>query len=306
MKRICLFVLAMALLVGLVGCGQKSDEDKDATSNMPPNLTGEWKQINSNSEDSYQEATITGDVIEIYWVYNGGDTKALYWSGTFIEPTTSDEPYSWVSKNDHEKTDLALLASGDDTKKFTYEDAQISYSASALETTTIVRLEKLQDEVKETVSNVGQGESHSENSVNGWSPEDFSFYNDNGDEKAFTTTNENYIMLSSYESLFTYRGIEIGDRATTALEKYEIPYGAAYGSNQDMFEYNENVDLNKEIKDYAKRNNEEFAIILGFDEEFNSVNVYDIIQSDTPIQDMWLFGFIIEDEKISDIWISKW
>ena len=73
------------------------------------------------------------------------DTNAneLYWAGTYDAPTTADEPYTWDSKNDTEKTDNALLASGDATKTFTYEDGEISYQASALGTTKTIRLEKV-------------------------------------------------------------------------------------------------------------------------------------------------------------------
>lgn len=37
---------------------------------------------------------------------------------------------------------MALLASGDDTKDFTFKDGVISYEASAMGTTTTVKLEK--------------------------------------------------------------------------------------------------------------------------------------------------------------------
>lgn len=107
-----------------------------------PDLTGDWKQVNAASEDSYQVATIQGDTIEIYWVTESAETKSLYWAGTFVAPETADEPYTWESANDTEKTDSALLASGDETKTFTYQDGQISYDVSAMGMTQTVRLEK--------------------------------------------------------------------------------------------------------------------------------------------------------------------
>ena len=115
---------------------------KTPVNDTPPDLTGEWKQVNSNSEDSYQSATIADGVVEVYWVSDGGDTKSLYWAGTYEAPTAAGESYSWDSQNDHDKTDMALLASGDDQKTFTYENGQISYEVSVLGTTTTVRLEK--------------------------------------------------------------------------------------------------------------------------------------------------------------------
>lgn len=152
-KKILTAMIAAALLAMLTACGGTASTSTDNGSaqntasqkteeKQPADLTGDWKQVNSSSDDSYQQATISGDTIEIYWVSDGGDTKSLYWAGSFEAPTTADEPYSWESKNDHDKTDSALMASSDDTKKFTYEKNQISYEASALGTTTTIRLEK--------------------------------------------------------------------------------------------------------------------------------------------------------------------
>lgn len=152
-KKILTAMIAAALLAMLTACGGTASTSTDngsaqntasqkAEEKQPADLTGDWKQVNSSSDDSYQQATISGDTIEIYWVSDGGDTKSLYWAGSFEAPTTADEPYSWESKNDHDKTDSALMASSDDTKKFTYEKKQISYEASALGTTTTIRLEK--------------------------------------------------------------------------------------------------------------------------------------------------------------------
>lgn len=152
-KKILTAMIAAALLAMLTACGGTASTSTDngsaqntasqkAEEKQPADLTGDWKQVNSSSDDSYQQATISGDTIEIYWVSDNGDSKSLYWAGSFEAPTTGDEPYSWESKNDHDKTDSALMASSDDTKKFTYEKNQISYEASALGTTTTIRLEK--------------------------------------------------------------------------------------------------------------------------------------------------------------------
>lgn len=152
-KKILTAMIAAALLAMLTACGGTTSAGTGSAQNtnaasqkaeekQPADLTGDWKQVNSSSDDSYQQATISGDTIEIYWVSDNGDSKSLYWAGSFEAPTTADEPYSWESKNDHDKTDSALMASSDDTKKFTYEKNQISYEASALGTTTTIQLEK--------------------------------------------------------------------------------------------------------------------------------------------------------------------
>lgn len=143
MKKIVFTVLTLVLMLSLCACSKDSAPAPSNEPATPPDLTGEWKQINSNSDDAWQAATITGDTITINWVSDGGDTKSLYWAGTFTAPTTADEPYSWDSANDKEQTSKALLASGDETKTFTYANGQLSYEASALGTTVTVKMEKV-------------------------------------------------------------------------------------------------------------------------------------------------------------------
>lgn len=145
MKKLVIILLCLALLIIVfTGCSPSSPTNSgNATEKQIPDLSSEWKQANSKSEDSYQAATISGDMIEIYWVSDNGDTKSLYWAGSFVAPATADEPYKWVSVNDHSKTDSALLASSAESKTMTYEKGVLSYEASALGTTSIIKLEKL-------------------------------------------------------------------------------------------------------------------------------------------------------------------
>lgn len=133
MKKIITIMLAVMITFTFVGCSKNSE---------PVDLTGEWIQSNSNSEDSWQAATISENNIEVNWVTDNGDTKSLYWYGTYTEPTEPGDSYSWISKNDTSKTEYSLLASTDKTKKFKYENGVISYEVSALGTTTIVKLER--------------------------------------------------------------------------------------------------------------------------------------------------------------------
>lgn len=147
-KKLTIISLCVALLITIfTGCSStptSSGNGGKTSEKQMPDLTGEWKQSNSKSEDSYQAATISGNTIEIYWVSDKGDTKSLYWAGSFVAPTTADEPYSWTSKNDHSKTESALLASSDDIKTMTYKNGVLSYEASAMGTTTTVKLKKQQ------------------------------------------------------------------------------------------------------------------------------------------------------------------
>ncbi|PRB67144.1 hypothetical protein [Arthrobacter sp. MYb213] len=143
--------ISLAFLIFLVGCAgtaSTAESSSETTSNnevaqsVPADLTGDWKQTNSQSEDAYQVATVRDEVITIDWVTNNGDTKSTYWVGTFEAPTTLQEPYIWSSKRDKKATDTALLASTSDSKEFTFDNEQISYEAGILGTTTTVRLSK--------------------------------------------------------------------------------------------------------------------------------------------------------------------
>ena len=94
---------AGALALTLAGCGSpekpESGSDQPTTAQEQPKQEekgaaarsdGEWTQSNKNSEDSYQVATLSGDTITINWVSNGGDTKSLYWAGSYVAPTEGD------------------------------------------------------------------------------------------------------------------------------------------------------------------------------------------------------------------------
>lgn len=140
-KRFTLLFFVVMTAIILTGCDSKTAISSTSKKEIP-NLIGEWKQTNSDSEDAYQAATINDNEIVINWVSDNGATKALYWAGTYIAPTTDDETYVWDSENDHDQTDLALLASSDNIKKMTYEKGVLSYEMSALGTTTTVKLEK--------------------------------------------------------------------------------------------------------------------------------------------------------------------
>ena len=147
MKKMSIITICVALLITLfTGCSStptSSGNGDNTPKKQIPDLAGEWKQSNSESDDAYQAATISGNTIEIYWVSNNGDTKSIYWVGSFVAPKTADEPYIWNSKNDHSKTQNAMLASNDDTKTMTYQNGVLSYKASAMGTTTTVKLHLL-------------------------------------------------------------------------------------------------------------------------------------------------------------------
>lgn len=148
MKRgIAALVAVAALSVGLSACGgtgsagaqDGSGQQKTVETPKPDDLTGTWKQTNGNDKDHYQQATVTADKIEINWI--SPDSTSLYWSGSFTAPTKAGD-YSWTSKGDKQKMASSLLASQAESKDFKYTNGEITYSASALGTTTTVRLKK--------------------------------------------------------------------------------------------------------------------------------------------------------------------
>lgn len=149
-KTVSALALVALLGMGVVGCsgepassGTKGDTQSPAAEEKqeapePVDLTGEWKQSNSNDPESFQSATITADTIEVFW--NAPDTKSLYWAGTVEVPQDGSTSFAWDSVNDKTKTDSAILASGDDTKTFTFENGELSYDVTAMGTTMTVRL----------------------------------------------------------------------------------------------------------------------------------------------------------------------
>jgi len=141
MKRLLVIILSLGLCLAVAGCGSESRE-KSKEPEKPLDLSGKWVQSNSDSDDMWHEAIIKDDEITIHWVSNDGDTKDLYWAGSYVAPTEPGDTYSWESENDTSKTDMALLASTSKTKEFTYENDELVYEASAMGSDMTIRLKK--------------------------------------------------------------------------------------------------------------------------------------------------------------------
>ena len=109
---------------------------------QPADLTGTWKQTNSGSDDSWMEAEITADTITIQWVSDNGDTKSLYWKGSYNAPDKAGD-WKWTSQGDTAAMQASLLGSQDATKDFTYTKADgVSWETTAMGTTTVVKTAK--------------------------------------------------------------------------------------------------------------------------------------------------------------------
>lgn len=59
MKKALSFFAMLCCAFSLVACGAPAEP-------QIPDLTGGWKQVNTTSADSYQQAVIQGGTIEIY------------------------------------------------------------------------------------------------------------------------------------------------------------------------------------------------------------------------------------------------
>ena len=146
--------VAGLLILGLGACGNASDAktaDAGSTSQsqttkkpveQPADLTGTWKQTNSGSTDSWMEAEITADTITVQWVSDNGDTKSLYWKGSYSAPDKAGD-WKWTSQGDTAAMQASLLGSQDATKDFTYTKADgVSWETTAMGTTTVVKTAK--------------------------------------------------------------------------------------------------------------------------------------------------------------------
>lgn len=139
-------VLLATTLTACANTNNASGENKQTTTTRqetkkePLNLTGTWKTQNNNG--SWQEAVIDDTTITINWMSDNGNTKSLYWKGTYQKPTTTDTTYKWTSQADKDANNASLLASTDDSKEFTYTNNEITYQTSALGATTTNHLTK--------------------------------------------------------------------------------------------------------------------------------------------------------------------
>lgn len=124
-------VIAIFCVALCCGCSSKS---------QVPDLSGHWKEVNSDSGFEHY-AYIKGKTITIYMSTDDGQTKELYWIGSFKAPTTDDSSYSWVSKK-NPKTNDSIFGSLDSTKKFTYEDGQLTYEFVILGVSSTIKMEK--------------------------------------------------------------------------------------------------------------------------------------------------------------------
>ena len=70
----------------------------------------------------------------------------LYWSGSYVAPTSTEDEYTWESVNDKIKTDSALMASTQDSKTFKYKNGELSYDVSIMGESGTITLVKSEND----------------------------------------------------------------------------------------------------------------------------------------------------------------
>ena len=145
-KYVIVIVLLIGTLVALAVVPRFVDGFKPANELLMtmqpgevPDLRGYW--IMEPDNGTSMGAQIIDDTITMKWLTDDG-TQALYWVGSYVSPKDDDLPYEWTSINDKSKTEMAILASSDDTKEFTFDGTYISFTASAMGVTRTIKLHR--------------------------------------------------------------------------------------------------------------------------------------------------------------------
>lgn len=197
--------LALLIAISLTACGSTkssgniNNSDTTAEAIEPLDLTGNYEQ--KNHKETFQAAYIKDDRIEVFWIMDNGDSKLLYWSGTYTSPVNGDEPYSWDSQNDKTRTNTALMASGDEIKTFTYENGELSYKVTIQGQTKEVTLVPSENDY----TYLGQGTGSAAEATNL--------------EKAFLS-DSGYQFVKTEYSNYVYYGLAL----TNPNKEYAIEY----------------------------------------------------------------------------------
>ena len=180
-------------------------------------LLGNW--VPKHSEDPCQAGYITEDTIEIYWISDGGETVALYWSGSYEELKEAVTSYSWDSVNDSSKTDGQLLVSDDDVKTFTYENGGLSYSVTVSDVTATYELVMTDEDYLTGIGTASGGEG---TLGSAWEIECITIFFDEG------TTQEHILEIQSEINSWDEVSYTEYTSAEQAWEEYKEKYFSDY------------------------------------------------------------------------------
>lgn len=257
-RKIIVLLLASMLALSMGACTKSKEGTQDINTESqkeePTSLIGIWKSEVNNS--SYQEAVISESSIEINWVSDNGKTKSLYWSGTYSEPTEKTDNYTWISENNKQQTDAALMASGDDTKEFTFKNNVISYEVSALGTTKTMELSQISKSIPEELRKEQSAGDDSELTLNYLLPPDFVRWNMAAQEVRDNEVREEntlYSIVNDNIEYVNYKPMKSKDKYTSSLD---LTYCfldnklKAYWCSYDKDMLSKPIDVYSEIKNY--------------------------------------------------------
>lgn len=105
-----------------------------------PSMIGTWKQSNSDTGDILAQAEITAGSIQIN--LKTRDSSDIYWLGSFDTDTDPAVLSEVTSLGDSDAMANSLFGSQDKTKKFAYDNGELTYKFTMLGTTKTVRLVK--------------------------------------------------------------------------------------------------------------------------------------------------------------------
>lgn len=88
-------------------------------------LTGQW--VTESSDDgTMMVADIEDGAVSVFYIIADDDIPWTYWVGTYDAPTANEDEWSWTSTSTY--TGNGLMASGDDTKEFSYKNGTLSFN----------------------------------------------------------------------------------------------------------------------------------------------------------------------------------
>lgn len=88
-------------------------------------LTGQW--VTESSDDgTMMVADIEDGAVSVFYIIADDDIPWTYWVGTYDAPTANEDAWSWTSTSTY--TGNGLMASGDDTKEFSYKNGTLSFN----------------------------------------------------------------------------------------------------------------------------------------------------------------------------------
>lgn len=138
--KLLLLIILVFVLVACNGNNENIKSNNEAGSNEEEvDFTGAWIDKEAEGED-FLAGYIENDRIEIYWMSDQGVTSSLYWSGTYGGLEKEGKDYYWESMNDKTRTEYAMLASIDDTKKFTINKNELTFELTFMEQTVTIEM----------------------------------------------------------------------------------------------------------------------------------------------------------------------